>query len=169
MKSGFLLDVNLIRDMLSVTLLKALLSMECEFYIIRDILPDLKNFVAPKMFCRIENFDKLNIIDLEESLTDEIFDFYASLSGMLTYSEASIIFYAKKNKFAILSSDWNFLNIAKQYTPKVYNLLQVIEGMIRNGVLNFSHAAESLEEMLKTNNCLPKKECEHALVKWKSE
>lgn len=168
MKSRFLIDANLIRDMLSVTLLKALLSMGCEFYVISDILLELKNFVAPEVFCRIKNFNKLNIIDFEESLADEIFDFYTSLSGKLTYSEESIIFYAKKNKFAILSSDWNFLNIAKQYTPKVYNLLLVIEGMIRNGVLNFSQAAECLEEILKTNNCLPKKECEYALMKWKS-
>lgn len=168
MKSRFLIDANLIRDMLSVTLLKALLSMGCEFYIISEVLRDLKNIVAPEVFYQIKKFNKVNIINLEESLTDEILDFYAPISSKLTYTEALVIFYAKKNKFAILSSDWNFLNIAKQYAS-VYNLLQVIEGMIRNRVLNFSQAAECLKEILKTNNYLPKKECEDVLMKWKSE
>ncbi len=54
MKSGFLLDANLIRDMLSVTLLKALLSMEYEFYIISDVLLDLKSLLLWKCFAGLK-------------------------------------------------------------------------------------------------------------------
>lgn len=54
MKSRFLIDANLIRDMLSVTLLKALLSMECEFYVISDILLDLKKLLFRKYFAGLK-------------------------------------------------------------------------------------------------------------------
>ena len=117
------------------------------------------------VFNRIRNFNKLNIVDLEDSLADDVLSFHESLSNKLTYTESSIIFYAKKNDCVILSSDWNFLNIAKQYVPKVYNLLQVFEGMARKKVLDYSQAAEFLEDILETNHCLPKEECESVLKK----
>ena len=169
MKKRILIDANLIRDMLSVCSLKAMLSMECDFCTIDGVLRELKKVVVSEGFNRIRNFNKLNIVDLEDSLADDVLSFHESLSNKLTYTESSIIFYAKKNDCVILSSDWNFLNIAKQYVPKVYNLLQVFEGMARKKVLDYSQAAEFLEDILETNHCLPKEECESVLKKWKSK
>ncbi len=169
MEKRFLIDANLIRDMLSVSSLKALLSMECSFCTMDGVLSELKKIVVPEIFDRIRNFNKLNNVCLDGSSTDEVFTFYDSLSNKLTYAEVVLIFYAKKNDCVILSSDWNFLNIAKQHVPKAYNLLQVFEGMVRKNVLDYSQAAECLEAILETNHCLPKEECMSVLKKWKSK
>lgn len=169
MEKSFLIDANLIRDMLSVYSLKALLSMECCFCTMDGVLGELKKVVAPEVLDRIRNFNKLNIVRLDESSTDEVLSFYESLSNKLTYNEVELIFYAMKNDCVILSSDCNFLNIAKQYVHKAYNLVQVLEGMVRKNVLNYSQAVENLENILEMNHCLPKEECESALKKWKSK
>ncbi len=169
MEKRFLIDANLIRDMLSVCSLKALLSMECGFCTTDGVLRELKKIVAPEIFDRIRNFNKLNIVGLDESSTDEVLSFYDSVSNKLTYTEAEFIFYAKENDCVILSSDRNFLNIAKQHVPKVYNLLQVFERMVGKKILDYSQAVECLEDILGTNHCLPKEECANVLKKWKGK
>lgn len=169
MEKRFRIDANLIRDMLSVCSLKALLSMECGFCTTDGVLRELKKIVAPEIFDRIRNFNKLNIVGLDEASTDEVLSFYDSVSNKLTYTEAEFIFYAKENDCVILSSDRNFLNIAKQHVPKVYNLLQVFERMVRKKILDDSQAVECLEDILGTNHCLPKEECANVLKKWKGK
>ena len=83
MKKRILIDANLIRDMLSVCSLKAMLSMECDFCTIDGVLRELKKVVVSEVFNRIRNFNKLNIVDLEDSLADDVLSFHESLSNKM--------------------------------------------------------------------------------------
>ena len=79
-----------------------------------------------------------------------------------------MLFHAKKTNATLLSSDRNLLDVAKKNDIRSFDLLDVLECMIKKNILSKKEAVENLTALMEENRILLKEECEKRIVRWKN-
>ncbi|MBR4785827.1 MAG: hypothetical protein IK012_11350 [Fibrobacter sp.] len=167
MKQPLLIDANCICDMLSIGKMGTLLSMKNDFFITKATVCELEDVLEPKLYQALKKTSKMIFVGYEDSEMSEIYDLRNEYSSQLTFIDVINLFCAKKNKLSILTSDCNYLEIAKTYGVEFFSILDALNYMVEENFLTKPDAAICLTKLMVENKTLPKKECEEKIKVWK--
>lgn len=97
---------------------------------------------------------------------ENFFEFYSSVRDVLSLEGCSVLFHAKRLNATLLSSDLNLLDMAKKKGIRSFNLLDVLECMIKRKILSKIEAIDCLKTLMDENQTLQKEECEKKIIRW---
>ena len=141
--------------------------MDREFCTTDFVLNSIRKSICESTFAKLEKSQKLKIYSTNMDV-EKFFELCSSLREMLSIEGCSVLFHAEKTKATLLSSDWNLLNMAKKKNVQSFNLLDVLECMIKRGLLSKAEAIDSLTTLMDENQTLQKEECEKKIIRWKN-
>ncbi|PBC68183.1 hypothetical protein BGX14_0531 [Fibrobacter sp. UWS1] len=166
-RTPLVLDASIILNMLSVNSLETLLAVEREFCTTDFVLNSIKKTICKGTFAKLEKSQKLKIYSIDKDV-EKFFEFHSSLRNLLTIEGCSVLFHAKKTNATLLSSDRNLLDVAKKNDIRSFDLLDVLECMIKKNILSKKEAVENLTTLMEENRILLKEECEKRIVRWEN-
>ena len=166
-RTPLVLYASIILNMLSVNSLETLLAVETEFCTTDFVLNSIKKTICKGTFAKLEKSQKLKIYSIDKDV-EKFFEFHSSLRNLLTIEGCSVLFHAKKTNATLLSSDRNLLDVAKKNDIRSFDLLDVLECMIKKNILSKKEAVENLTALMEENRILLKEACEKRIVRWKN-
>lgn len=164
-QTPLILDASIIIDMLSVNSLETLLAVGREFCTTDFVLNTIKNSVCESTFAKLEKSKKLKSYSMDKKV-ENFFEFYSSVRDVLSLEGYSVLFHAKRLNATLLSSDLNLLDMAKKKGIRSFNLLDVLECMIKRKILSKIEAIDCLKTLMDENQTLQKEECEKKIIRW---
>lgn len=161
------LDASVILDMHSVNSLDRLLAVDREFLTTDFVFNTIRNSISHSSFAKLEKSQKLKIQSMNKNI-EFFFEFCSPLRKALSIEGCSVLFLAKNLNATLLSSDWNLLSVAKENGVRSFNLLDVLECMVKRNLLSRTEAVDNLTTLMDGNRTLRKEECEKKIVRWKN-
>lgn len=164
-QAPLILDASIILNMLSVNSLETLLAVDREFCTTDFVLNTIRNSICESSFAKLEKSKKLKIYSTNKQ-AEKLFEFYSSLRDVHSLEGCSVLFHAKRLNATLLSSDLNLLDMAKKKGIRSFNLLDVLECMIKRKILSKIEAIDCLTTLMDENQTLQKEECEKKIIRW---
>ena len=158
-------DANLFIDLFELDLIDSFFLLNLEFHTTSLIKGEL-NQEQQIVLQQYINSGKLKIrgISIEEI---ETFQSLPVQTKRLSVQDLSIYFYAKElENFMILTGDNRLRKEAEKVGYEVHGVLWVLEGLVKNNILEKQIAVQKLEELMKVNLWLPVRECEKLIQVW---
>lgn len=162
-----ILDSTIILNMLSVNSLETLLAVDREFCTTDFVFNTIRKSICKGTIAKLEKSQKLKIYSTNKDV-EKFFELCSSLRDLLSVEGCSVVFHAKRMNATLLSSDWNLLDVAKKNGILSFNLLDVLECMIKRNILSKTEAVDNLTTLMEENRALRKEECEKKIVRWRN-
>ena len=164
-QTPLILDTSIILNMLSVNSLETLLSVDREFCTTDFVLNTIGKSICKGTFAKLVKTQKLKIYSTTKDV-EIFFEFYSTLRDKVSLEGCSVLYHAEKTNGTLLSSDWNLLDVAKKKGYRSFNLLDVLECLIKRNILSKTEAVDSLTALMDENQMLQKEECEKRIIRW---
>ncbi len=162
LKKRLILDTTICIDLFNGKLLEKVLKLPYEF-----VLPDV-------IMAELLDPPGEYVIQIGYSMQDlptETIGQFLALREKYTKPSTNDLFallIARINACALLTSDGDLREAARNEGLNVHGLLWILDRLIEHQMLTKADAAASLERIMASGSWLPKRECEVRLKRWKS-
>ncbi len=160
------MDTSIVFDILSVKLMDELLSMDCTFRTTSFVMSELDNSEVRCFLQRISAARNFEIADLDNS----DFQTYPTLPDIeISIADRSVVALARKLQCPVLTGDRNFKAALTHSGIKAFDVLEILESLIRKNVLSTSDACKKLTSLMRIDRTLPKEACQERLRAWRGK
>jgi predicted nucleic acid-binding protein len=158
-------DANIFFDLLEMDLIDEFLSLNYSFLTSDFVQSEIKSEKAKSKF---ESITKKGLIKIESLSFEEMTEAYKlkELKAGLSMPDCSVIYLAQKHDAILLSGDKPVRLAAKSVGLEYHGVLWALDEMIKQSIIPKKTAKIKLQQLMLTNNRLPKSECKKRLERW---
>ena len=153
-------DTNILIDMHTAGLLDYIRMSKVKFHTVDLVVDELRrsSYKRP-LIEELINEGMLYVSKASSEETAEILELYSVYSNNtnLSFVDCSVMLYAKKNRYRLLTSDKKLRNHAIDEGVIVSGLLWVVDLFVDEGLVTPVDMIERLNNLFRENNRLPKK------------
>ena len=161
-------DTNIFIDMISLDMLGLFFALPFTFHTTDFVLNEFTESYKEQKQAIQEYVDKRILIVKTFSVAEveEIFQYKTIESSKLSFTDCSVLLYAQKNSYIILSND-NLLRMKSiEKSIGVHGTVFIFDLCVEMNMMTIEEAYQKLNQWLTDNPRAPRKECEKRLHSW---
>ena len=160
-------DTNIFIDLCKLNLLDEVfqlpLGMHTVDFVIRELREEQK-----EMVCAFSESGQLVVHSFTSNEISEIIELKDEAGGNVSITDCSAWYYAKVNKYTLLTGDGQLRKKASASDVIVKGILYLFDLLVSEGILSRENAAIKLKELIGINHRLPRKEMDARIDRWES-
>lgn len=164
MKKIAIQDANILIDLLKTEMVELCLSLRYRFLttdlIFQELYYEQQQLI--RVFIESGSFE---IIETSEEQLEEILKISVAYDN-LSKEDVSALFHAEQLDALLLTGDKILRKIADSRQIKTAGTLWIFDELVASGILKRDEACTHLKTLMKTNQRLPRKDCEERLTAW---
>ena len=161
-------DTNIFIDLCCLHLLAEVFELPLTMHTVDFVMAELQDSQRREVEFYHKN-GKLIIYNFSDSELESIINLQASTPGNVSITDCSAWYYAKENKYILITGDGQLRKKAAASSVEVRGILFLFDLMVDTHILTPIKAADKLCELQSLNQRLPGKEISERIKKWRQK
>jgi rRNA-processing protein FCF1 len=164
-------DTNIFIDLYEVGLLEEFFSLPWEIHTTDLVILELQREGQHETVAQYATDKRLVVPVFEAKELMEIAAMYQQYMNRtnLSLTDCSVWYYAKVNKYILLTGDRKLRTISNNDGVEVHGVIYVFDTLLELDIISRQVAIEKLQQLYSINPRLPKEEIDKRMNKWKAE
>lgn len=164
-------DTNIFIDLYEVGLLEEFFSLPWEIHTTDLVILELQREGQHETVAKYATDKRLVVPVFEAKELMEIAAMYQQYMNRtnLSLTDCSVWYYAKVNKYILLTGDRKLRTISNNDGVEVHGVICVFDTLLELDIISRQVAIEKLQQLYSINPRLPKEEIDKRMNKWKAE
>jgi len=150
METVLISDANIFIDLHKSDLLPFLFRLPYEIYTTDLVLNEVKSGQAT-----LQLFRQSGDLKVLSATGEELAEMALLKRKNLSLADCSVLYFAKKNGYLLLTNEKNLRKVAKMERVKYHGILYVFELFMENNIIDLPTAISTLNKLLEINKRLP--------------
>ena len=148
-------DTNIFIDLWNIGLLERFCELPFSIRTTDFVVGELKTQGVRDAIMQLSRAGKITVKTFK---SHEYGDIMALQDKNLSFQDCTVLYYALRGEYKILTGDRNLRTVAERHGLEVSGIIYVMDEMLRHGILSNDGYIEKLKALLESNHRLPMKE-----------
>lgn len=159
-------DTNIFIDLIFLDLLELFFDLPIRVHTTDFVINEFKNKEQLQKVQKYIHRHSLIIKKFSSNELSEIIAYQQNYPSKLSVTDCSVLIYAEKNGFGILTNDNLLRKKSSSFAIDVHGTIFVIKALHENRLIDRASAVEKLTQWMVMNPRAPKTECQKLIQNW---
>lgn len=162
-------DTNIFIDLASVGLMESSCELPIRMHTTDQVINEMTDNTQKALIGKLVDEGKITVKHFDETEFFNIIEMFLSRRNNVSVTDCSVWYYAKKNRYRLLTGDNKLRNSEISDGVQVSGILYLTDMLVEQKIVNERDMADKLEELLTLNSRLPKRIIDERIAKYREE